>query len=147
MGRILALDYGRKRTGVAVTDPLQLIANGLETVETHHLEVFLENYLGKETVDVIVVGLPRQMNNTPSESYTYIKPFVEKLRKKHPEINIEWVDERFTSKIAQRAIIEGGVKKSDRRDKGLVDRVSATVILQSYLESRDIFQHRTNATL
>lgn len=141
------MDYGRKRTGVAVTDPLQLIANGLETVETHRLDAFLADYLNKETVDTIVVGLPRQMDNSPSESFTYIKPFVEKLQKKYPGIKIEWVDERFTSKIAQRAIIDGGVKKSDRRDKGLVDRVSATIILQSYLETRDIMQHRTNETL
>lgn len=134
MGRILALDYGRKRTGVAVTDPLQLIAGGLDTVETHRLESFLVDYLAKNQVDTIVVGMPRQADGSPSESYTYIRPFVERWRKKHPEIPVVWVDERYTSVLAHRAMIEGGLKKSARRDKALVDKISATIILQSYMD-------------
>ena len=142
MGRILALDYGRKRTGIAVTDPLQIIATGLDTVATHTLETFLADYMGKNQVDVLVVGMPRQADGTPSESYTYIKPFVDKLRKKYPALKIEWVDERYTSVLAMRAMIEGGVRKSDRQNKALVDKVSATIILQSYLEQRDILKNR-----
>ncbi|MCD8185853.1 MAG: Holliday junction resolvase RuvX [Rikenellaceae bacterium] len=142
MGRILALDYGRKRTGIAVTDPLQIIATGLDTVATHTIEQFLTGYMAENPVDAIVVGMPRQADGTPSESYTYIKTFVEKLRKKYPELKIEWVDERYTSVLALRAMIEGGVKKSDRRNKALVDKVSATIILQSYLEQRDMQQQR-----
>ncbi|MDR0954157.1 MAG: Holliday junction resolvase RuvX [Rikenellaceae bacterium] len=143
MGRILALDYGRKRTGVAVTDPLQLIAGGLETVPTHGLEGFLADYLAKNEVDVLVVGMPRQADGTPSESYAYIRPFVARMQKKYPGLKIEWVDERYTSVLAQRAMIDGGVKKSDRQNKALVDKVSATIILQSYLEQRDIERNRT----
>ena len=138
MGRILALDYGRKRTGVAVSDPLQLIAGGLDTVETHRLEAFLADYLARNEVDTIVVGMPRQADGTPSESYTYIKPFVDKLRKTYPHLPIEWVDERYTSVLAQRALIAGGVKKSDRRNKALIDKVSATIILQSYMEHKEL---------
>lgn len=142
MGRILALDYGRKRTGIAVTDPLQMIANGLDTVATHTLEQFLTDYLTKNQVDVLVVGMPRQADGTPSESYTYIKPFVAKMRKKYPELKIEMVDERYTSVLAMRAMIDGGVKKSDRQNKALVDKVSATIILQSYLEQRELLKNR-----
>ena len=142
MGRILALDYGRKRTGVAVTDPLQLIAGGLDTVETHRLEAFLADYLAKNAVDTIVVGMPRQADGTPSESYTYIKPFVNRLKKLYPSIPVEMVDERYTSVLAMRAMIDGGVKKSDRQNKALVDKVSATIILQSYLEQREIMKNR-----
>lgn len=142
MGRILALDYGRKRTGIAVTDPLQIIANGLDTVPTHTLDQFLADYLAKNQVDAVVVGMPRQADGTPSESYTYIKPFVEKLRKKYPELNIELHDERYTSVLAMRAMIDGGVKKSDRQNKALVDKISATIILQSWLEQREIQQNR-----
>lgn len=142
MGRILALDYGRKRTGIAVTDPLQIIANGLDTVPTHTLDQFLADYLAKNQVDAVVVGMPRQADGTPSESYTYIKPFVEKLWKKYPELNIELHDERYTSVLAMRAMIDGGVKKSDRQNKALVDKISATIILQSWLEQREIQQNR-----
>jgi len=134
MGRILAIDYGRKRTGVAVSDPLKIIANGLETVSTHQLEEFLDKYLAENDVEVIVVGMPRNMDNTPSEAYTYIKPFVKRLEKKYPDMLIEMEDERFTSVLAFRAMIDGGVKKQDRRNKALVDKVSATIILQSYME-------------
>ncbi len=136
MGRVVALDYGRKRTGIAVSDNLQLIANGLTTVASHQLMDFLVAYVQKETVERIVVGLPKQMNNEPSESMKYITPFVKALKKRLPSIPVEFVDERFTSVLAQRAMLEGGVKKSDRRNKALIDEVSATIILQSYLESR-----------
>ena len=133
MGRILAIDYGRKRTGLAVTDPLQIIANALDTVPTHTLMDY----------DAIVIGMPLQMDGLPSESYTYIRPFVEKLRKEMPAMRIELFDERFTSRLALRAMIDGGVPKKRRReDKGLVDRISATIILQGYLDSRD--NHLTN---
>lgn len=137
MGRILAIDYGRKRTGLAVTDPLQLIAGALDTIPTHTLMDFLRKYLPENGVETVVVGLPRQMDGYFSESYTYIRPFVGHLQKEFPTLKIEMFDERFTSKIAQHAILESGVKKSRRReDKGLVDRVSAAIILQGYLDSR-----------
>ena len=136
MGRILAIDYGRKRCGVAVTDPAQIIANALETVPTHLLMDFLKAYLGANQVDPVVIGMPRQMNGQSSASFTYIEPFARRLRKEFPELRIEWMDERFTSKLAMAAMITGGVKKSKRQDKALVDRVSAAIILQSYLESR-----------
>lgn len=139
MGRILCLDYGQKRVGVAVTDTLQIIATGLTTVDTKEIYTFLTNYLAKEKVDLLVVGLPRQMNGELSDSYRFIKPFLDNMKKRMPELKIEMCDERFTSRIAQRAIIEGGVKKSVRREnKGLVDMVSASIILQSYLEGREI---------
>lgn len=134
MGRIIALDYGRKRTGIAVTDPLQIIANGLETVQTAQLMNFLTDYIAKESVERVVVGLPKQMNNDYSESMEYITPFVNRFKKLFPEIPIEYVDERFTSVLAHRAMIDGGLKKKDRQNKALVDEISATIILQSYLE-------------
>lgn len=136
MGRIIAIDYGRKRVGLAVTDPLQIIATALATVPSAEVIAFLEQYVRQNSVDCFVVGKPLQMNGTPSESQRYIGPFVDRLRVALPSIPIEFCDERFTSVIAKRAIIEGGVKKMDRRDKGLVDRVSAVIILQSYMESR-----------
>ena len=136
MGRILAIDYGRKRTGLAVTDTLQIIANGLETVPTHTLMQYLKNYMAKEPVDTIVVGLPKQLNGQPSESMKYITPFVAKLRKEMPGVAVVMYDERFTSTIAHKAMIEGGMKKSDRRDKARVDSIAATIILTDYLESR-----------
>lgn len=134
MGRILALDYGKKRVGVAVSDPLKIIAGALQTVDTPQIFDFLKDYLSKNDVDVLVVGLPRQMNYQLSESYKYIEPFLNRVKKEFPKLKIEMVDERFTSKIAQRAIIDGGVKKMDRQNKALVDKVSATIILQSYME-------------
>lgn len=136
MGRILALDYGTKRTGVAVTDPLQMIANSLETVRTFQLLEFIEGYIARETVDVIVLGYPRQMNNEPSDTVPAIEALAKKLRNKYPNIPVEFADERFTSKMAQQAMIMGGVKKKDRQNKGLVDSISAAIILQSYLERR-----------
>lgn len=135
MGRILAIDYGRKRTGLAVSDPLRIIAGALDTVPTHTLMDYIKKYVAGNGVDLFVVGMPRQMNGEPSESYTYIKPFVARLEKEFPGIKIEMVDERFTSKIAFQTMIDGGLKKEKRQDKGLVDRISATIILQSYMET------------
>lgn len=134
--RIIAIDYGRKRSGVAVTDVLQLIANGLATVPTHQLLQFIMDYAQKEPVERILVGLPMQMNNEPSENMKYIEPFVRSLRKKLPDIPVEYVDERFTSVLAHQAMREGGLKKKARQDKALVDEISATIILQSYLENK-----------
>lgn len=134
MGRILALDYGAKRVGVAVTDPLQIIANGLTTVETKEIWNFLEKYISKEKVDCIIVGYPLQMSGEGSQSLKFINPFIKKLKEKYHLITIELADERFTSKLAQQAMIEGGLKKKDRQNKALVDTISATIILQGYLE-------------
>lgn len=135
MGRILAIDYGRKRAGIAVTDELQLIATGLTTVPSHSLISFLKDYLNKESVDTIIVGEPRDMMNQPSEASRYIEPFVKKLRLTFPSMEIKRFDERFTSKMAHQAMIDGGLKKKKRQDKALVDTLSATLILQSYMES------------
>lgn len=136
MSRLLSIDYGKKRTGIAVSDPLQIIANGLTTVETSKLFEFLEDYLKKEEVESIIVGLPKQMNGQPSENMKRIEPFVNRLKKLYPKINIQYFDERFTSKLAHQAMIDGGLKKQDRRNKELVDEISATIILQGYMESR-----------
>lgn len=138
MGRILAIDYGRKRTGVAVTDPLQIIANGLTTVPTSQLMTFLTDYMAKETVDRVIVGLPKQMNNEASDNMANITPFVNRFKKLFPNVPIEYVDERFTSVLAHRAMIDGGLKKKDRQNKALVDEISATIILQSYMENKTI---------
>lgn len=136
MGRIISLDYGVKRTGIAVTDSLQLIASGLKTVETSALLQFLKDYCKTETVDVIVVGLPKQMNNQLSESEALIKPFVKILKSSFPLICIEREDERFTSKIALQSMIDGGSTKKQRRNKATIDQISATLILQSYLNRK-----------
>lgn len=133
MGRILAIDFGEKRTGIAVTDELQIIASGLTTVETPELIDFLIEYTQKENVEKILVGKPKQMNNADSESETYIQPFLKKLTTKLPMIPVEREDERFTSKMAFQTMIDSGLKKKQRRNKGLVDEISATIILQSYL--------------
>lgn len=138
MGRILAIDYGRKRAGIAVTDPGQIIASPLTTVGAAEIISFLKNYFMQQEVDFIVVGLPRQMNNTPSESVQYIEPFIRQFKKTFPQMEIVRVDERFTSKMARQAILESGKKKSERQNKALVDAVSAAIILQSYLEMRDM---------
>lgn len=134
MGRILAIDYGQKRAGIAVTDELQIIASGLKTVHVKDIWSFLDEFLAAETVDAIVVGQPRDMKNMESDASRFIEPFVRKLTKKYPKISIRRYDERFTSVMAQSAIIEGGLKKKKRQDKALVDTVSATLILQSYLQ-------------
>jgi len=135
MGRLLAIDYGTKRTGLAVSDPLKIIANGLATVPTHTLFDYLKSYFKKEIIDCIIVGLPKQMNNEYSENMRNIRPFVTKLQKLYPDIKIEYYDERFTSAIAQKVIIDSGVKKKDRQNKALVDEISAVIILQDYMES------------
>ena len=131
----MAIDYGLRRTGLAVTDTLQMIANGLTTVATADLVIFIQNYVKKEPVERFVVGLPKQMNNEPSESMKQIEPFVAKLKKELPEIPVEYLDERFTSVLAHKAMLEGGMKKMKRRDKAIVDEISAVIILQSYLEN------------
>lgn len=136
MGRILAIDYGKKRTGIAVTDTLQIIANGLATIPTHELEKFMVDYTQKEDVELFVVGLPTQTNGQPSENQARVKQFVEKLKNKIPNIPTIFHDERFTSVLAHQAIIESGIKKKKRQDKGLVDEISATIILQSYMEQK-----------
>lgn len=136
MGRILAIDYGKKRTGIAVTDTMQLIASGLTTVATHELFDFLKKYFGEEPVERVVIGLPKQMNNEESENAKRVKEFVNRFKKQMPTIPVEMIDERFTSVLAQRTIIEAGLKRKDRQNKALVDEVSATIILQSYMESK-----------
>lgn len=141
MGRIMGIDYGRKRTGVAVTDPLQIIAGNLATVPTHTLMQFIKDYIAREEVDRIVIGQPTQLNGQPSESMKYITPFVNRLRKELPEMPVVMYDERFTSTIAHQAMIDGGMKKSDRRDKARVDAIAATIILNDYLQSK---QNKTN---
>lgn len=135
--RILSIDYGKKRTGLAVTDPLQIIAGGLGTVETSVLYEYIEAYIQREQVERIVIGKPMQPNGQPSENMVRVENFFNRWRKAHPEIPIEYYDERFTSVLAYRAMIDGGVKKKTRREnKGLVDEISATIILQDYLQSR-----------
>ncbi|WP_420572530.1 Holliday junction resolvase RuvX [Kordia sp.] len=133
MTRILAIDYGKKRTGIAVTDEMQLIASGLTTVRTHDLINFLKEYVAKENVELFLVGEPKQMNNEASESEVLIKEFVRLLTKAIPTIPIKRVDERFTSKMAFQTMIDSGLKKKQRQNKGLIDEISATIILQSYL--------------
>ncbi len=134
MGRIFGIDYGKKRVGIAVSDPLKMIANGIDTVATAEIFNYIKEYLSREKVERFVVGLPKQMNNTYSESVIYIVPFVNKLKKTYPEIPVEYVDERFTSKIAKQTMLAGGLKKKARQNKALVDKISATIILQSYLD-------------
>ena len=142
MGRFMAIDYGTKRTGVAVTDPLNIIASALETVPTHELMNFLSEYMAQEPVDKLIVGYPLNLDYTPSGSLKYIKQFVSAFRKRFPEIIVEWVDERFTSKLASRAMIEGGMKKSERRKKENIDKISAAIILQSYLGQQNNILNR-----
>lgn len=144
MGRILGIDYGRKRTGVAVTDPLKIVAGNLATVPTHTLMQFIKDYISREQVERIVIGQPTQLNGEPSESMRYITPFVNRLRKELPDMPVVMYDERFTSTIAHQAMIDGGMKKSDRRDKSRVDSIAATIILNDYLQS--IFNQSDNIT-
>ncbi|WP_067146536.1 Holliday junction resolvase RuvX [Pseudotamlana agarivorans] len=136
MARILALDYGTKRTGIAITDVLQIIASGLTTVPTQELLPFLKDYIKQEDVELILVGEPKQMDNTASESEAYIIPFLKKLEKTFPNMPIKRVDERFTSKMAFQTMIDSGLKKKQRRNKALIDEISATIILQDYLHSK-----------
>ncbi|MDR1594652.1 MAG: Holliday junction resolvase RuvX [Prevotellaceae bacterium] len=134
MGRIMSIDYGRKRVGIAVTDPLKIIATALDTVHSNKVLEYIEKYIQKESVELFVVGLPKNLDNTDAEAMADVKPFAKKLEAKFG-IPIVWVDERFTSKLAMRAMIDSGVKKSQRRIKENIDKVSAVIILQSYLES------------
>lgn len=136
MGRILAIDYGKKRVGLAVTDPLQMIANKLTTVSSHEIFDFLKDYFQKENVERVVIGYPLQMNNEASEAVLYINPFLKRFQKLYPDMPIEQVDERFTSRMAFQTMIDAGLKKKDRQNKATIDAVSATIILQSYLEQK-----------
>ena len=136
MGRIVAIDFGKKRTGIAVTDELQIIASGLTTVDTSKLVPFLKDYTLKENVELFLVGKPKQMDNSDSESEVLITPFLQKLEKTIPSIPIKRVDERFTSKMAFQTMIDSGLKKKQRQNKALVDEISATIILQSYLYNK-----------
>ncbi len=133
MARILAIDYGKKRTGIAITDTLQIIASGLTTVKTHELIKFLKDYIKNEDVELFLIGEPKQMDNTPSQSEELIIPFMEKLKIEIPQIPIKRVDERFTSKMAFQTMIASGLSKKKRQNKALVDEISATIILQTYL--------------
>jgi putative Holliday junction resolvase len=136
LGKILAIDFGKKRTGIAATDELQIIASGLTTVNTDDLIPFLKEYISKNQVELFVVGKPKQMNNTDSESEALILPFLKKLKNQIPQIPLLRIDERFTSKIALQTMIDGGLNKKQRRNKALVDEISATIILQSYLYNK-----------
>jgi putative holliday junction resolvase len=136
MGRIIGIDYGVKRIGLAVTDPLQIFASPLITVSPAEFDNFISSYLRTDEVEAFVIGYPVEMNNKPSASVTYINPFIKKLKKKYPEKHIYLEDERFTSQMAFRTMVDGGVKKKDRRDKSMVDKISASIILQSFLDNR-----------
>ena len=136
MARILSIDYGQKRTGLAVTDPLQIIAGGLATVSTSGLFDWLKAYLAKEPVERIIIGEPKQTNGQPSENLARVQQFVNRWKKAFPEVPIEYYDERFTSVLAHQAMLDGGLKKKARQDKALVDEISATIILEDYLRSR-----------
>lgn len=135
MGRILAIDYGTKRTGIAVSDPLRLIAGGLTTVETKQLEQWLAQYVAENDVTTIVVGKPMQTNGLPSDTWRFVEPLVARLRRAYPDKEVTLYDERFTSVLAHRAMLESGIGRKARQDKALVDKISATIILQSYMES------------
>lgn len=136
MARILSIDYGRKRTGLAVTDPLQIIASGLATVSTSELFEWLKAYVGREAVELIVMGEPRQLDGSPSENLARVQQFVNRWRKAVPSIPIEYYDERFTSALAHRAMLDGGLRKKDRQNKALVDEISATILLEDYMQRR-----------
>jgi len=136
MGRIIGVDYGLKRIGLAVTDPLQIFASPLITVNQEEFYSYINDYMKKNEVEAFVIGYPIQMNNKPSDSVTYINPFIKKLKKTFPEKYIYLADERFTSQMALKTMIAGGVKKKDRQDKSMVDKISASIILQSYLDTR-----------
>ncbi|MCI6161460.1 MAG: Holliday junction resolvase RuvX [Prevotellaceae bacterium] len=136
MGRILSIDYGKKRTGIAVTDPLQIIANGLATVSTSDLFDYLKAYVGREPVDCIVMGEPRQTNGEPSENFARVQQFANRWKKAMPAIPVVFFDERYTSVLAHQAMIDCGLKKKSRRNKALVDEISATIILKDYLETK-----------
>lgn len=136
MGRILAIDYGRKRVGLAVTDPMQIIANRLETVRAHDIFDYLTSYFAENDVEKVIVGYPTTLKNEPSESIQFVNPFLKRFQKLYPDMPLQLMDERFTSVIAQQTMIDAGLKKKDRQNKGLVDGIAATVILQGYLEQQ-----------
>ncbi|MFZ0281674.1 MAG: Holliday junction resolvase RuvX [Bacteroidales bacterium] len=136
MGRILGIDFGRKRIGLAITDPLKIFASPLKTVSNNEFDSFLSEFMKTEQVDAFVIGYPVQMNNQPSESVIYVNPFIKKLEESFPGKPIHLVDERFTSGMALRTMIDGGIKKKERQDKGMVDRISASIILQSFLDRK-----------
>lgn len=136
MGRILSIDYGNKRVGLAVTDPLKIIATRLTTVSSSDIWVYLADYFSREEVELVLVGYPKQLNNEPSDAIRYINPFLKKFQKVYPEMPIKQMDERFSSKMAFQTMIDAGVKKKDRQNKATIDGVSATIILQSYLEEQ-----------
>lgn len=138
MARILSIDYGKKRTGIAVTDPLQIIAGGLATVSTSELFDYLQAYIAREQVEMIVIGEPRQPNGEPSENLARVQQFVNRWRKAVPQVPIQFYDERFTSVLAHQAMLDGGLKKKARQNKGLVDEISATIILEDYLRSKKL---------
>lgn len=136
MGRLMSIDFGRRRCGIAVTDPLRIVANGLTTVETPGLTAFVKKYIAEEGVDAVVVGSPRDMHGDPSESVRYLEPVINRMRKEIAPVRVIFFDERFTSVLAHRAMIDGGMSKSDRRDKAVVDKISASIILNDFLQSR-----------
>ncbi len=136
MGRIIGIDYGTKRIGLAVTDPMKIFASPLTTISTKDFDTFIETYLMSEDVEAFVIGYPVQMNNLPSETVKYVNPFIKKLKKKYPEIQIHLADERFTSQMAFQTMIDGGVKKKERQDKSMVDKISASIILRSFLDNK-----------
>ena len=138
MARILSIDYGKKRTGLAVTDPLQIIAGGLATVATSELFDYLQAYISREQVEMIVIGEPRQPNGEPSENLARVQQFVNRWRKAFPQVPIQFYDERFTSVLAHQAMLDGGLKKKARQNKGLVDEISATIILEDYMRSKKL---------
>ena len=136
MARLLAIDYGTKRVGIAITDEFQMIASGLCTVRAHDCMDFLKDYLSKESVSDIVIGLPKDLNDKKTDATPYVKGFAKQIRKEFPDLDVHFIDERFTSKIAFQSMIDGGLKKKDRQNKALVDEVSATLILQSFMEQK-----------
>ena len=142
MGRILGIDFGTKRIGLAVTDPLQIFASPLKTVKNHEFEEFINEFCKTESIAEFVIGYPVKMNNQVSESVNYLNPFIRKIEKMFPGIPIHLVDERFTSGMALKTMIDGGVKKKDRQDKSMIDKISASIILQSFLDKRQIKDKR-----
>ena len=144
MARLLSIDYGKKRTGLAVTDPLQIIAGGLATVSTSELFAFLQDYVRRETVERIVIGEPRQADGSPSENLERVKQFVNRWKRALPDIPIEFYDERFTSVLAHRAMLDGGLRKKARQNKALVDEISATILLQDYMRARHLYIYMDN---
>ena len=141
MGRILGIDYGRKRVGLAVTDPLKIFASPLNTISAHDIDNFIADYMASEDVEAFVIGYPVNLNNEPSESVKYIDPFIRKLKKRFPGVPVHLVDERFTSQMALKTMIDGGLKKKERQNKSIIDMISASIILQSFLDRKSV---RTN---